>query len=146
MFRRAGGTLEALLVHPGGPLWQGKDLGAWSIPKGEPDPGEDLLAAACREFLEETGFAAAPPFLELGSVRQKSGKQVHAWAFEGDCDPALVKSNDFELEWPPRSGRICSFPEIDRAAFFALPEARRRINPAQVPLLDRLEAAARRAD
>jgi predicted NUDIX family NTP pyrophosphohydrolase len=79
-------------------------------------------------------------------VRQKSGKQVHAWAFEGDCDPALVKSNDFELEWPPRSGRICSFPEIDRAAFFALPEARRRINPAQVPLLDRLEAAARRAD
>ncbi len=139
MYRRRGGGVEILLVHPGGPLWAKRDYGAWSIPKGEVDPGEDELAAARREFEEETGFEASGKFLPLGEIRQKSGKLVRAWAFEGNCDPHTLRSNTFRMEWPPRSGREQEFPEIDRAEFFALDEARRRINPAQVPLLDHLE-------
>lgn len=138
MYRRRGREVEVLLAHPGGPLWQGKDEGAWTIPKGEIDPGEDPLETARREFREETGFEATPPFLELGPVHQKSGKTVRAWAFESDWDPRRLASNTFTLEWPPRSGRRREFPEVDRAEFFTLDEARRKINPAQAPLLDEL--------
>lgn len=137
MYRRRG-ELEVLLVHPGGPLWAGKEDGAWTIPKGEIGPGEDPLAAARREFAEETGFASAPPFLPLSPIRQRSGKIVHAWAFAGDCAPELLRSNTFTMEWPPRSGRQAEFPEIDRAAFFTLAAARPRINPAQLALLEEL--------
>jgi predicted NUDIX family NTP pyrophosphohydrolase len=140
MFRRRP-RLEVLLVHPGGPLYAGKDLGVWSLPKGEVEAGADEIEAAVRETEEETGLRAAPPFHPLGEIRYSSGKTVVAWAFEGDCDPAATRSNTFRLEWPPRSGRFQEFPEVDRAAFFDLPEARRRILPAQVPFLDRLEAA-----
>jgi predicted NUDIX family NTP pyrophosphohydrolase len=139
MFRRRPQGLEALLVHPGGPFWKNKDLGAWSIPKGELAEGEAPLDAARREFEEETGIRPEGAFLELGSVTQKAGKVVHAWAFEGDCDPAAICSNTFTARWPPGSGEWRSFPEVDRAEFFGLAEARRRINPAQVALLDRLE-------
>jgi predicted NUDIX family NTP pyrophosphohydrolase len=140
LYRRRAGELEVLLVHPGGPLWKNKDLGAWTIPKGLADPDEDLIAAARREFCEETG-AAAPDgaFLPLGSVRLKSGKLVHAWAVEGDIDISRIESNRFEMEWPPRSGKRASFPEIDRAEYFALDEARRKINAAQVKLIDVLQ-------
>jgi len=134
-------TLEVLLVHPGGPFWAKKDLGAWSIPKGEAEPGEDLLAAARRELAEETGFAATGPTLPLGHVRQRGGKVVHAWAVHGDADPRRLRSGTFELEWPPRSGRLQTFPEVDRADWFGLAEARRRIHPGQAPLLDALVAA-----
>jgi len=140
MFRRHG-TLEVLLVHPGGPFFARRDLGAWSVPKGEVSEGEDEQAAARRELTEETGLRAPEgELLDLGEVRQKGGKRVRAWAFEGDCDPAALRSNRFEMEWPPRSGRVQSFPEVDRAAFFDLDQARRRINAAQVAFLDRLEA------
>jgi len=139
MFRRKGDAPQVLLAHPGGPLWAKKDLGAWTIPKGEGAPDEDLLATARREFEEETGFRPQAPFHPLGSVKQKSGKVVHAWAFEGDVDPAALHSNTFSMEWPPRSGQRQDFPEVDRAEFFDLDEARRRVNPAQVPLLDALE-------
>jgi predicted NUDIX family NTP pyrophosphohydrolase len=139
MFRRGPEGLEALLVHPGGPFWKNRDLGAWTLPKGELDAGEEPLAAACREFEEETGVRPQGAFHPLGSVTQKGGKVVHGWAFEGDCDPAAIVSNTFELAWPPGSGRLESFPEVDRAAFFRLDEARRRINPAQVALIDALE-------
>jgi predicted NUDIX family NTP pyrophosphohydrolase len=132
---------EVLLVHPGGPYWRNKDDGAWTIPKGEVNPGEDLLAAAIREFTEETGLTPSGSFLPLGEVKHKSGKIVHAWAFPGDCDPAKIRSNTFELEWPPKSGRTQEFPEIDRAQFFDLPNARRKILPAEVALLDRLADA-----
>src|SRR5687768_2129728 len=135
LFRR-NGNLEVLLVHPGGPLWTKKDEGAWSIPKGEIDPGEDPLAAARREFEEETGFASAPPFLLLGELKQKSGKRITAWAFEGDADPSRLVSNPFEMEWPPRSGRMQSFPEIDRVAWFGPEEARAKVLPGQAPFLD----------
>jgi predicted NUDIX family NTP pyrophosphohydrolase len=138
VFRRRGGGLEVLLVHPGGPLWARRDLGAWSIPKGEIEAGEDPLAAARREVEEETGLRAAGPFSALGEIRQPGGKRVLAWAMPGDFDPAALRSIAFELEWPPRSGRRQSFPEVDRAAWFPLAEARRRILPAQAPLLDRL--------
>jgi len=132
---------EVLLVHPGGPFWSGKDLGSWSIPKGEIDEGEDLLAAARREFAEETGFdPGSDEPLPLGEIRQRSGKRVHAWAVEGDADPDALRSNSFELEWPRRSGTMRSFPEVDRAAWFGLDEARRRILPAQAPLIDGLAA------
>ncbi|HTO05959.1 MAG TPA: NUDIX domain-containing protein [Myxococcota bacterium] len=134
---RAGG-LEVLLVHPGGPLFAKKDLGHWTVPKGEIDAGEELLAAAHRELAEETGFTAAGPALELGTVKQKNGKIVHAWAVRGDADVTRLVSNEFELEWPPKSGRVRSFPEVDRAEWFALDEARRRIKAAQEPFLDRL--------
>jgi len=136
----AGNSLEVFLVHPGGPFWAKKDLGAWSIPKGELDEGEDALAAARREFLEETGAEAPtsePKALE--PVRQPSGKIVHAWAMAGDLDAAQVRSNAFTMEWPPRSGRQQSFPEVDRAAWFPLPEARRRIMSGLAPLLSDLE-------
>jgi predicted NUDIX family NTP pyrophosphohydrolase len=142
MYRRCGdGSMQVLLAHPGGPFWRGKDEGAWTIPKGEYLPPEEALAAAQREFTEETGFAVTPPFLPLGEIVQKSGKRILAWAFPGDCDPARLSSNTFEMEWPPRSGRKQDFPEIDRIEWYALDEARRKIIPAQVPLLDRLEQA-----
>ncbi|HEX9489814.1 MAG TPA: NUDIX domain-containing protein [Stellaceae bacterium] len=136
-FRQA--APEVLLVHPGGPFWAKKDAGAWSIPKGEAQPGEDLLARAQREFAEETGFTAVGSFRPLAPIRQSGGKIVHAWAVEGDCDAAAIKSNTFDLEWPPRSGRIQPFPEIDRAGWFALAAAREKINPGQRGLLDELE-------
>ena len=141
MFRRASGGVEVLLAHPGGPFWSRRDEGAWTLPKGEIDPGEDPLAAAQREFLEETGFTSTPPFHSLGELRQKSGKRISAWAFEGDADPAALVSLHFELEWPPRSGRTQAFPEVDRVAWFGLPEARRRLIPGQVPFLDALAQA-----
>ena len=139
MYRRDEGGLQVLLVHPGGPFFRNKDEGAWSIPKGEVGPGEDPLAAAVREFAEETGVEPTGPFLALTPVKQKGGKVVHAWAFEGDCDPAALVCNTFTIEWPPRSGRRVEFPEIDRAGFFGLAEARRKVNAGQAPLIDELE-------
>jgi predicted NUDIX family NTP pyrophosphohydrolase len=139
MYRRSGGHVEVLLVHPGGPFWMKKDAGAWSIPKGEYDEGEDAFAAATREFREETGLVAQGSFLPLAPVRQ-SGKIVQAWAFEGDCQPESLRSSTFSLEWPPRSGRRQEFPEVDRAEWFGLEEARRKIIPGQVALLDELAA------
>jgi predicted NUDIX family NTP pyrophosphohydrolase len=141
MYRRRDGALEVFLVHPGGPFWAKKDAGAWSIPKGEIDPTEEPLAAARREFTEETGFAAEGAFQPLAPITQAGGKVVQAWAFEGDADPAALRSNAFSIEWPPRSGRQTSFPEVDRAAWFPLDLARKKINPAQVDLLDELEAS-----
>ena len=140
MFRRAEGGLQLLLAHPGGPFWARRDDGAWTLPKGELAEGEDALAAALREFEEETGCAPAGPFLDLGEVRQKSGKRVQAWAFEGDLDPARLRCNLFEMEWPPRSGRMQQFPEIDRAAWFDPDAARRKLLPAQQAFVDRLVA------
>jgi predicted NUDIX family NTP pyrophosphohydrolase len=142
MYRRNGaGSLEVLLAHPGGPFWRGKDEGAWTIPKGEYVEPEDPLAAAVREFGEETGFAVSPPFLPLGEIVQKSGKRITAWAFAGDCDPAELRCNTFEVEWPPRSGRKQSFPEIDRVEWFPLDAAMPKIIPAQRALLERLSQA-----
>jgi predicted NUDIX family NTP pyrophosphohydrolase len=147
LYRRRGGAdgpVEVLLAHPGGPYFARRDLGDWTIPKGEPDGGgEALEAVARREFQEETGTEIDPsaPMIELGSIVQKGGKVVHAWAVEGDLDPAEARSNEFEVEWPPRSGRRERFPEIDRVEWFDLDEARRRIKPTQAPLIDRLEAA-----
>jgi predicted NUDIX family NTP pyrophosphohydrolase len=144
VYRRRGGSLEVLLAHPGGPYYARQDDGAWTIPKGEPEPGEDLLAAARRELREEVACEARDPLLPLGSVKQRGGKVVHAWAFEGDLDEdAPLPANTFEIEWPPRSGRRQSFPEIDRAAFFPIEVARRKIREAQRPLLARLEEALR---
>jgi predicted NUDIX family NTP pyrophosphohydrolase len=139
MFRRRDGELEVLLVHPGGPFFAKKDEGAWTIPKGEAAPDEDLLTRAQIEFEEELGFRPHGNWIELGSIKQKGGKTVHAWAFEGDLpDSFEPKSNTFEIEWPPRSGKRKQFPEIDRAEFFPQDLARRKINPAQIILLDRL--------
>lgn len=138
LFRRAGGALELFLAHPGGPFWQGRDAGAWTIPKGVPDSGEDLLAAARREFEEETGIVPRGPFIELGEVRQKAGKVVHAWAWEGDADPASTRSNSMRTEWPRGSGRWLTFPEVDRCAWFDVATARSMINAAQVTLIERL--------
>jgi predicted NUDIX family NTP pyrophosphohydrolase len=134
---------EVLLVHPGGPFWARKDAGAWSIPKGEYEEGEDPVAAARREFEEELGVPApdAEALTEIGSVRQRSGKQVSAWAAPGDLDVEAIRSNTFTLEWPPRSGRMREFPEIDRAAWLPLDQAREKINPAQAEFLDRLASA-----
>ena len=123
LFRRRPGGVEVLLVHPGGPFWAKKDEGAWSIPKGEAEPGEDLLAVARREFREETGAALEGAVLDLGGVKQKGGKTVVAWAAEGDFDPASLTSNTFAMEWPPRSGKRAEFPEVDRAAWFDLATA-----------------------
>jgi predicted NUDIX family NTP pyrophosphohydrolase len=141
LYRSSANGLEVLLVHPGGPYFARKDLGAWSVPKGLPAPGEDLLATARREVREETGFAIDGPAIALGEVRQASGKVVHAWAVRADVDPSRLESNTFELEWPRGSGRIRAFPEVDRAAWFDLAEARRRIVPAQAAFLDRLVEA-----
>jgi predicted NUDIX family NTP pyrophosphohydrolase len=142
LFRRRGAIVEVLLAHPGGPLFARKDAGHWTIPKGEVEPGEELLAVARREFEEESGQAVpVGPTIELGSIVQKGGKTVHAWAVEGDLDPAAAVSNTFELAWPPGSGLRQLFPEIDRVAWFGPDEARRRIKETQIPLLDRLEAA-----
>lgn len=138
LYRWRDGRLEVFLVHPGGPFWAKKDEHAWSIPKGEPGAGEDLLAAARREFTEETGLACSAPALALTPIRQKGGKVVHAWAVEAELDPGQVRSNSFELEWPPRSGRTQSFPEVDRAAWIDLAEARRKVHKGQVGLLDEL--------
>ena len=142
MYRIRDGALQVLLAHPGGPLFRNRDDGAWSIPKGEIEPGEDLLAAAQREFEEETGVRPEGPFVASAPVKQKGGKIVYAWAFEGDCDPATIKSNTFTMEWPPRSGRQMRFPEIDRAEFFDLETAKKKINSGQVPLLEELETLA----
>jgi predicted NUDIX family NTP pyrophosphohydrolase len=131
MFRRRAGESEVLLVHPGGPFWVRKDDGAWSIPKGEVEAGEDLLASARREFAEETGFGAEGPFIPLTPLRQPSGKVVHAWAFEGDADPDRLRSNMVLLEWPPKSGRRREFPEVDRAGWFSLGQAAQKILPGQ---------------
>jgi predicted NUDIX family NTP pyrophosphohydrolase len=138
MYRRTGPRLEVLLVHPGGPFWRNKDEGAWSIPKGEMDEDEDAASAARREFLEETGCALLGPLEPLGDIRQRGGKRVTAFAVEGDLDPDAVKSNTFEIEWPPKTERMQSFPEIDRAAWFYLPTAHVKILESQRPLLDRL--------
>jgi predicted NUDIX family NTP pyrophosphohydrolase len=139
LYRAGDGGPEVLLVHPGGPFWAKKDLGAWSIPKGEYEPGEDPQACALREFEEETGTALPEQALvELGAVVQKAGKEVTAWAARGDLDPATVRSNSFTMQWPPRSGREQEFPEIDRAEWFALDEARAKLVAAQAELLDRL--------
>ena len=140
LFRRCNGWLEVLLAHPGGPFWNGRYEGAWTIPKGGIHPGEEPLDTAIREFKEETGFEPTGPYASLGRITQRSGKIVHAWAFEGDCDPSCVKSNMTTTEWPPRSGHRIDIPEVDRAAFFGLDEARRAINVAQAELLDRLTA------
>ncbi len=139
MFRGEAAALEVFLVHPGGPYWAKKNEGAWTLPKGELDSGEETLAAAVREFHEETGFVATGPFLELGSVRQKSGKVVHAWAFAGEGDAASLVSNTCEIEWPPRSKQRLVIPEIDRGAWFQLCEAAKMLRAEQVPLLQRLE-------
>jgi predicted NUDIX family NTP pyrophosphohydrolase len=139
LYRRHADSLEVFLVHPGGPFWAKKDLGAWSIPKGEYADDEEPLAAARREFEEETGFSAPPNATSLGEVKQAGGKIVTAWAVEGDCDPARLVSNLCQIEWPPRSGRKIEIPEVDRAAWFTIREARERILQSQRPFLERLE-------
>jgi predicted NUDIX family NTP pyrophosphohydrolase len=145
MYRVRDGHLEVFLAHPGGPLFKNKDEGHWSVPKGEIESGEDLLAAAIREFQEETGLEPRGDFIELGAIQQKGGKIVHAWAFPGDGDENRpLRSNTFELEWPPQSGRIQRFPEIDRVGFFSMARARQKLKEAQHPFLDRLEEALSR--
>jgi predicted NUDIX family NTP pyrophosphohydrolase len=143
MYRRSeGGAIAVLLARPGGPYWRGKDAGAWTLPKGEYEAPEQPLDAALREWAEETGFAASPPFVPLGEAVLKSGKRISAWAFEGDCDAAALRSNTFEIEWPPRSGRRQSFPELAEARWFSVDEARVKVNAAQAVFLDRLLAIA----
>jgi predicted NUDIX family NTP pyrophosphohydrolase len=144
IYRRIGDEVQVLLVHPGGPFWKNKDDGAWTIPKGEAAEEEELLDCARREFREELGFDAVGQFIALTPVKQKGGKVVHAWAFEGDCDAAACRSNMLRMEWPPKSKRFVEFPEVDRVAFFDLVAARVKINPAQVALLDELEHLLRR--
>lgn len=144
MFRRKDDSLEFLLVHPGGPFWKNKDDGAWTIPKGEAQPEEDLLKRAQIEFEEELGIRSSGTLIPLDSIKQKGGKTVHAWAFEGDLPESFeLRSNTFQLEWPMHSGQFKEFPEVDRAEFFPEQIARRKINPAQVPLLDRAISALR---
>jgi len=141
LFRRGAGGLELFLAHPGGPFWKNKDAGAWTIPKGLVEEGEDPLAAARREFHEETGIQPEGTFLPLGAIRQKAGKTVHAWAWEGDADPSAVTSNEVRTEWPRGSGKWLIFPEVDRCAWFPPETAREKMNPAQAELVDRLRAA-----
>jgi predicted NUDIX family NTP pyrophosphohydrolase len=148
LYRVRDGSLELLLAHPGGPYWSRRDSGAWTIPKGVAESGEEMLSVAEREFAEETGFEPGSIALEpdrapvqLGEITLKSGKVVHGWAVEGDLEPSRARSNETEIEWPPRSGRRMSIPEIDRVAWFDAAEARRRIHPAQAPFIERLEAA-----
>jgi predicted NUDIX family NTP pyrophosphohydrolase len=143
LYRRAGAQLEVLLVHPGGPFWRAKDAGAWTIPKGEIQPGEEALAAAIRELREETGVAVDGPFIALGPISQKAGKRVTAFACEGDCDAAAIVSNTFSMEWPPRSGRTQEYPEVDRAEWFTVEAAREKINAAQFALLEELQSRLR---
>jgi predicted NUDIX family NTP pyrophosphohydrolase len=144
LFRRHQGRLELLLAHPGGPYWTTRDLGHWTIPKGEAEPGEELLDVARREFAEEIGLEIEiGDDLPLGEITQKSGKIVVAWGLAGDLDPELAHSNTFTIEWPPKSGQVQVFPEIDRVAWFEASEARRRLKPAQIPFIDRLEALLR---
>jgi predicted NUDIX family NTP pyrophosphohydrolase len=138
LYRRRGGGIEVLLVHPGGPFWTKKDEGAWTIPKGVTEPGEDALAAAKREFQEETGGALEGEAVALGAFRQSTAKIIAAWAVEGDFDPTALKSNTFSMEWPPRSGRMREFPEVDRAQWFTPEEAARKILAGQRPVLDAL--------
>lgn len=139
MYRRCGETIEVFLVHPGGPFWSKKDVGAWSIPKGEYLPDEDPLSAAKREFTEETGLPPGTAFIDLTPVKQAGGKVVRAWAFAGDGDPTAITSNTFSMEWPPRSGQRQTFPEVDRAAWFSIEKAKERILKGQVPLLSELQ-------
>lgn len=143
MYRHRDNALEVFLVHPGGPFWAKKDLGAWTLPKGEYTDEEEPLAAAIREFREETGFTAEGDFLPLGEIRQAGGKLVTVWALEGDCDPTALVSIPFEMEWPPRSGQRASFPEVDRGAWFSLQEAHTHILASQQPILDRLAKRVR---
>jgi len=138
LYRHKDGRLEFLLAHPGGPFWKNKEAGAWTIPKGELQAGEDALTAAKREFEEELGIQPVGAFESLGSIKQKSGKIVHAWAFAGDFDLARFKSNTFKIEYPPRSGKWAEFPEVDKIAFLTMEQAKENINPAQVPFLERL--------
>ena len=148
MFRRKRDDLEVLLVHPGGPYFRNKDDGAWTIPKGEAGEGEDLRSRARTEFEEELGITPAEAaWIDLGSVKQKGGKTVHAWAFPGDLEPNFqLASNTFEIEWPPRSGKMQQFPEVDKVSFFPLEMARAKINPAQTVFLDRLRDAVERGE
>ena len=139
MYRVREGELEFLLAHPGGPFWKDRDAGAWTIPKGEIQEGENPLAAAKREFEEEIGVKPKGDFIELTPVTQKSGKVVHAWALEGDCDTTTIRSNTFQMEWPPRSGKFQTCPEVDQARFFRMAEALKKINPAQTALLEELQ-------
>ena len=145
LYRRVGDALQVLLAHPGGPYWKNQDYGSWSVPKGIAEPDEPVEAVAAREFREETGFELATaardamqPHLDLGEVMLKSGKVIRAWAVEGDLDPALARSNEIEIEWPPRSGRTLLVPEVDRVAWFGVDEARRRAHPVQAEFVDRL--------
>jgi predicted NUDIX family NTP pyrophosphohydrolase len=140
LYKRHDRQILVLLVHPGGPFWRRKDIGAWSIPKGELIAGEDPEVTARREFAEELGSPPTGPLQKLGKIRQRGGKQVEAFAVQGDFDPERLHSNTFQIEWPPRSGRLESFPEVDQAAWFTLPAARQKIVAGQLPLLDRLEA------
>ena len=144
LYRRSPNGIEVFLVHPGGPFWANRDVGAWTIPKGEVDPDEDSLEAAKREFHEETGVRVDGEFIELAPVRQAGGKVVHAWAVEGDIDAAAITSNTFSMEWPPKSGMTCEFPEVDRGGWFTLAQARDKLLPGQVPLLDQLIRALSR--
>jgi predicted NUDIX family NTP pyrophosphohydrolase len=139
MYRRRDGRLEVLLVHLGGPFWKKKDRGAWFIPKGEINPGEEELTAAQREFQEETGLVPGGRYMPLGGVKHKGGKIVVAWAFAGDCDPASLRSNTFEMEWPPKSGKMARFPEIDRAEFFSVEVAQEKMHTAEFEFVPRLE-------
>jgi predicted NUDIX family NTP pyrophosphohydrolase len=140
IYRRGATGIEVFLVHPGGPYWAKKDEGAWSVPKGECEPGEDGLAAARRELAEETGLAPQGDFLRLGCFRQSSAKTVEVWAVEGEADPARLQANSFTMEWPPRSGQVKAFPEVDRAGWFSLAEAARKLVKGQVPILSALAA------
>jgi len=144
MYRIRSSKLEFLLVHPGGPFWKNKDTGAWTIPKGEIEPSEEALATAKREFEEELGIKPSGSFIELAPVQQKSGKIIHAWAFEGEIDPDRISSNIFSMEWPPRPSRLQEFPEVDRAAWFDLETAKSKINPAQISLLEEAQQKAQR--
>ncbi len=145
LYRRKAKDFEVFLVHPGGPFWRNKDDGAWTVPKGLIEPGEDPLAAARREFSEETGFAPNGDFVELGTFKQPGGKHVLVWAVEGDCNPAKLISNEFEMEWPPRSGKRQRFPEVDRGGWFGIDDARGKMLIGQRPMLDAfLKTRARR--
>lgn len=146
LFRRRNGAPQIFLAHPGGPFWSNRDVGAWTIPKGTVEDGEDLLDAARREFREETGIEPQPPFIPLGAIKQKAGKTVHAWGWEGDADPRTVTSNTMRTEWPRGSGKWLTFPEVDRCAWFDASTARVKINPAQAELIDRLETIVGKPD